>query len=52
MEVVLGEADGAVPESVGQFDLLGQFPQHALVQFGTHSRHAALDLGAAAMLGR
>ena len=31
MEMVLGEADRVVAEFVGQFDLLGQFPQHALV---------------------
>ena len=48
MEMMLGEADGVVSEFIGQFDLLGQLPQHALVQLGTHSGHSALDLGAAA----
>ena len=38
VEVVLGEGDRVVAEVVGQPDLLGQLPQHALVEVGAHAR--------------
>jgi hypothetical protein len=48
VEMMLGEADRVVAERVGQPDLLRQLAEHALIEVGAQSRHALLDLGAAA----
>lgn len=50
--MMLGKADRVIAEFVGQLDLLGQFPQHALIEVRPHTGHPGLDLGAAANAGQ